>query len=391
MSHLVDELSAIQKDLTGWRHALHAMPEIGFAERETSAYVVERLREFGLDDVHQGLGETGVVATLKAGNGAGRIALRADMDALPIEEANEVAYRSRNPGHMHACGHDGHTAMLLGAARYLVEHKGFDGTVDFIFQPAEEGWGGGERMIEEGLFERFPADAVFGMHNWPGVPAGQFAIRPGPMMASDDIFEITVKGVGTHAAMPHLGRDPLVAASHVVTALQTLPSRTVSPTDALVVSVTQIHGGTAWNVIPDQAVIRGTVRTLRTETRDGAEVMMRRVVEGVCQALGVEFDMDYTRRYPVTVNHAEQSELCAQIAAKLVGEENVERGLDPGMGAEDFAFMLQARPGAYIWIGNDAPGSDRRLHNPHYDFNDSILPLGAAYWVELVRAALPTA
>ncbi|HYW75709.1 MAG TPA: M20 aminoacylase family protein [Gammaproteobacteria bacterium] len=389
MSGLVDELSALQKDLTGWRHALHQMPEIGFAERETAAYVVERLREFGLDDVQQGLAETGVVATLNAGNGAGRIALRADIDALPIEEANEVDYRSRNAGHMHACGHDGHTAMLLGAARYLAEHKGFNGTVDFIFQPAEEGWGGGARMIEEGLFERFPAHSVFGMHNWPGVPAGQFAIRPGPMMASDDIFEITVKGVGTHAAMPNLGRDPLVAASHIVTALQTLPSRSVSPTDALVVSVTQIHGGTAWNVIPDEAVIRGTVRTLRPVTRDGAEAQIGQVVAGVCSALGVGYELDYTRRYPVTMNHPEQTEFAAQVATSLVGQGNVRRDMDPGMGAEDFAFMLQARPGAYIWIGNDAPGSDRRLHNPHYDFNDSILALGAAYWVELVRAALP--
>lgn len=389
MSGLVDELTLLQKELTGWRHTLHQMPEIGFCEHETSAYVVDQLEELGLDDVHQGLAGTGVVGTLKVGSGAGRIALRADIDALPIEEANEVAYRSRNAGHMHACGHDGHTAMLLGAASYLTQHKGFDGTVDFIFQPAEEGWGGGERMIQEGLFERFPADSVYGMHNWPGLAAGEFAIRPGPMMASDDIFEITVKGVGTHAAMPHLGRDPLVAASHIVTALQTLSSRNTCPTEALVVSVTQVHGGSAWNVIPEQTVLRGTVRALSPRVRGAAEESIRQVVGGVCGALGVAFDMSYTRRYPVTVNHEAQTEFAAQIATSLVGEDCVHRDLGPSMGAEDFAFMLQARPGAYIWIGNDATGSDRRLHNPHYDFNDSILPLGAAYWVSLVRAALP--
>jgi|APFre7841882724_1041349.scaffolds.fasta_scaffold00913_2 amidohydrolase len=388
--NLIQRLTPLHADMTAWRHDLHAHPETAFEEVRTSAFVAERLAAFGLE-VTRGIGRTGVVGTLRAGSAARTVGLRADMDALHVPEENDFAHRSRHAGKMHACGHDGHTAMLLGAARYLAATRAFDGTVHFIFQPAEENEGGGRAMVEDGLFERFPCDAVYGLHNWPGLPVGQFAVMPGPMMASFDVFEIALAGRGTHAAMPHLGVDPVVAGSALVQALQTIPSRTVSPVDAAVVSVTQFHAGDTWNVIPAEAVLRGTTRAFRPEVQDEIEAGVRRVAAGIDAAYGTTSSVRYERRYPPTVNTAPEAMLAAQAMRSLVGDANVHTALPPTMGAEDFAFMLQARPGAYAWIGNGPGEGGCVLHNPRYDFNDDILPLGAAYWVALAEQELPRA
>lgn len=385
---LQTELAALHDDMKSWRHALHAHPELGFQEHWTADFVAAKLESFGLK-VSRGLATTGVVGTLTAGGGGNAIGLRADMDALPMREENEFDYRSRNPDCMHGCGHDGHTTMLLGAARYLAEQPRFDGTVHFIFQPAEEGGGGGDVMVKEGLFEKFPVKGVYGMHNWPGVPIGSFGVKSGPIMASSDTFELQVSGQGCHAAMPDLGRDPVVAAAQIVTGLQTIVSRSVAPTEPVVVSVTQIHGGSAWNVIPEKVVIRGSVRTLSSQAREAVEPAIRRIAEGVCASFGTRFDLSYKRGFPVTVNHHDETEFAAAVAADLVGKENILRNLEPSMGSEDFAYMLQAMPGSYVWIGNGPADNGRMLHSPHYDFNDEILPLGAAYWASLVRTALP--
>ncbi len=377
-----DRLVALRRDI-------HAHPETAFQEWRTSDLVAEVLAAAGIE-VHRGLAGTGVVGMLRAGGSERAVGLRADMDALPLQEQNPFPHRSRFDGRMHGCGHDGHTAMLLGAAEYLAATRRFDGTVYFIFQPAEEGEGGARVMIEQGLFQRFPMQAVFGMHNWPGLATGQFAIMPGPMMASADQFEITVRGRGAHAAMPHQGADPVVAGSALVQALQTIPSRTLDPLDAAVVSVTQFHAGDAYNVIPERAVLGGTVRAFRPEVRDAAEAAMGRICNGIAAGFGVEADLDYRRGYPPTVNSAAEAELCRAVAADLVGEANVRADLRPSMGAEDFSFMLQARPGCYVWLGNGLGEGGCMLHSPHYDFNDDILPIGASYWARLAERLLPT-
>lgn len=382
------EIVADQEVLTQWRRGLHAHPEIAFEEHRTAAMVAEHLQSFGIE-VHQGLAKTGVVGRLKAGSGNRAIALRADMDALPLEEHNNFDHRSQAPGMMHACGHDGHTTMLLGAAKYLAESKGFDGTVYFIFQPAEEGEGGGKVMIEEGLFEKFPVEAVFGLHNWPGMPAGKFGIAAGPMMAAFDTFDLKITGTGSHAAMPHQGVDAIVTASQVVTALQTIASRQTDPLDAVVVSVTQIHGGDAYNIIPDSVQLKGTVRTFKDRVRDSVEPAIRRIANGICAAAGGTMELDYHRRYPSTVNHAGETELAAAAAEAVVGAENIDRHPVPSMGSEDFAYMLRERPGCYVWLGNGAGEGGCMLHNPGYDFNDEILPIGASYWATLVEQILP--
>jgi len=385
---IINRIAEYQDEMIAWRRHIHKHPETAFEEHQTSDYVALRLHKFGID-VHRGLAGTGVVGTLKGGKGDGpAIGLRADMDALDIEEKNDIDYKSENPGKMHACGHDGHSTMLLGAAKYLSETKNFAGTVHFIFQPAEENEGGGRVMIEEGLFEKFPVESVYGMHNMPGIPVGEFAIRPGPIMASFDIFEITLTGTGTHAALPQLGRDAVVAASQLVTALQTIASRTVSPFDAAVVSVTQIHTGDTWNVIPEEAVIRGTTRAFKEEIQTHMETEIRRIADGIAATFGVTAQVHYERRYPPTINDAAETDLTAGIAREIAGNDMVSLDKDPMMGAEDFAFMLNEKPGAYMWIGNGPRDGGCMLHNPHYDFNDEVLPLGASYWAKLVETRL---
>ena len=384
----VERIAGLHEDMTAWRHDIHAHPETAFEEQRTSAFVADKLASFGLE-VHHGLAETGVVGTLKAGSSPRAIALRADMDALHIQELNEFSHRSRHDGKMHACGHDGHTTMLLGAARYLAETKDFDGTVHFIFQPAEENEGGGRVMVEQGLFDQFPVESVYGMHNWPGLEVGRFGVLKGPVMAAFDVFEITVEGRGCHAAMPHLGVDPVIATGAIIQALQTIASRKVSPLDSGVVSLTQIHGGDTWNVIPETVVMRGTTRSFRTETQDLIEASINDIGKGVEAVHGVKVSVRYDRRYPATVNTAEESALAAAAASEVVGAESVLKDLEPSMASEDFAFMLQQRPGSYVWIGNGPQEGGCMLHNPHYDFNDEILPIGAAYWARLVETTLP--
>ena len=378
--------------LVALRHDLHAHPELAFAEHRSGDVVAGYLQALGLE-VHRGLAGTGVVGVLRNGDNEGRtprsIGLRADLDALPIVEQNRFAHRSRHEGRMHACGHDGHTAMLLGAAAELARSRDFVGTVVFIFQPAEETDGGARVMIEQGLFQRFPVEAVFGMHNWPGLAAGQFAVHNGPVMACADQFDIVLAGQGGHAAMPQQARDPLIAGTALVQALQTVVSRTLDPLDPAVVSVTRFFaGGEAYNVIPTEAHIGGTVRAFRTAVRDQIEAAMARLADGIAAAHGVQAHLDYRRGYPPTVNTTREAALCAEVARHVAGEANVHTDLPPSMGAEDFAYMLHEKPGCYAWIGNGLGAGGCMLHNPHYDFNDSILPLGVAYWVELVKRML---
>ncbi len=383
-----NRIAEFTSEMTEWRQHIHRHPETAFEEHNTSDYVAMRLHEFGIE-VHRGLAGTGVVGTLKGSRGDGpAIGLRADMDALDIEEKNEIDYKSENPGKMHACGHDGHSAMLLGAAKYLAETRNFSGTVHFIFQPAEENEAGGRVMVEEGLFDKFPVESVYGMHNMPGIPVGEFAIRPGPIMASSDIFEITLTGIGTHAALPQLGRDPVIAASQLVSALQAITSRTVSPLDAAVVSVTQLHMGDTWNVIPEEAVIRGTTRAFKPEVQDHLEAELSRVTNGIAAAFSIEARVNYERRYPPTINEPLETILTADVAREIAGKDMVSLDKDPMMGAEDFAFMLNEKPGAYMWIGNGPGDGGCMLHNPRYDFNDNILALGASYWAKLAETRL---
>jgi amidohydrolase len=384
---LIDGIAALHPDMTAWRRHLHAHPETAFEEHDTAAFVAKRLEQFGVR-VTSGLAGTGVVGTIANGDGPS-IGLRADIDALPITEANSFAHRSTRPGRMHACGHDGHTAMLLGAARYLAATRRFRGTVQLIFQPAEENEGGARAMIEDGLFDRFPVSAVYGLHNWPGLAVGTMAARPGPVMAAFDIFEVVINGCGSHAAMPHLGIDPVLVASAIVGALQTIPSRGIHPVEAAVVSVTRMRAGDAWNVIPDHATLGGTTRALAPWVQESLEPAIRRIVAGVAAAYGATAEVRYERRYPPVVNDAAATQRAAAAAAAVVGSGHVEHDAAPSMGAEDFAFMLRERPGAYLWIGNGPAEGSCTLHNPRYDFNDEILPIGASYWATLVERELP--
>jgi hippurate hydrolase len=372
------------------RRDIHAHPELAFAEHRTAELVACHLEAAGLE-VHRGIGGTGVVGVVRAGRSLRAIGLRADMDALPITERNDFAHRSTHEGCMHACGHDGHTAMLLGAADALAAQRDFDGTVYLIFQPAEEGEGGARVMIEDGLFERFPMESVFGLHNWPGVPAGQFVVHDGAVMASADRFDIRVLGHGAHAAMPHLGADPVVAGAALVQAVQGIVARTLDPLDAAVVSVTQFHAGEAYNVIPDRAELCGTVRAFSAAVQDRVEATLRRLCEGIAASFGMQVEFEYRRGYPATINTADEAAQCAAAARALVGAERVATDQRPSMGAEDFAYFLQRKPGAYVWLGNGPGEGGCTLHNPHYDFNDDIIPVGVAYWVELVRRLLPAA
>src|SRR5437763_1067785 len=384
---VIKRIAEFHEDVTKWRRDIHAPPELGFEEQRTSDFVAQKLAEFGYE-VHRSIGRTGVVGRLRAGTSAGSIGLRADMDALPIEEATNLPYRSRHQGHMHACGHDGHTAMLLGAARYLAETRKFDGTVNLIFQPAEEGLGGGEAMVKDGLFERFPCDAIFGMHNRPGLAIGKFQIRTGPMMAGGGYFDITVTGRGAHGARPESGIDPVLVASHITTALQSIVARNVRAQDTVVVSVTQIHGGDAYNVIPERAVLRGTVRCFSTAVMSLVEERMRRIAEGVAGGFGATASLDFRVLFPPLVNEADETRFIADTAAELVGEDNVNRQAGLVMASEDFSYMLERVPGAYIQIGNGDGEGGCEVHNPGYDFNDAALPFGAALFVRLVERRL---
>ena len=386
---MIKEIKQFHDEMTEWRRDIHQHPELKFEEFRTADLVAAKLEEFGIE-IHRGLAKTGVVGTIRNGDGPS-IGLRADMDALPLEEKNTFKHASSNPGKMHACGHDGHTAMLLGAAKHLAASKNFKGTVNFIFQPAEEGGGGGELMIKEGLFEMFPVDSVYGLHNWPGMPAGTFGVASGPIMAAADMFDLTINGRGGHAALPDQCIDPIVVASQVVSALQTIPSRNTHPVDSVVISVTQIHAGDAYNVIPDSVRMHGTVRTFQQETRDKMPSSMLRVAEGVCAAYGATCELNYMSGYPATVNSVQEADISAKAVVDLLGEDKIIRNPTPSMGAEDFSYMLEARPGCYVWLGI-GPGKGEAgcmLHSSSYDFNDDVLPTGASYWVKLVENELP--
>ncbi|BBK40774.1 hydrolase [Allostella vacuolata] len=383
-------IAAWHEEMTAIRRDIHAHPELAFEEERTAAIVAERLREYGCE-VTTGIAKTGVVGTIRVGNSPNSIGLRADMDCLPMQEANTFAHASKFKGRMHGCGHDGHTAMLLTAARYLSATRNFQGTVHFIFQPAEEGPGGGRVMVEEGLFQKFPCDSVFGMHNRPSLPVGKFQIRPGPMMAGAGSFDITIKGKGAHGARPESGIDPVVVASHVVTAAQTIRSRSLSPHDPAVLSITQIHAGDAYNVIPETCVLRGTIRAFRTEVMDQMMQQLERVATQVAAAYGATAACSIRKGYPPLVNDATEANYIADVAASLVGEENVNRNGALVMGSEDFSYMLQAVPGAFILTGQGGGpdgGGSCEVHNPGYDFNDEVLPLGATLFARLVEAKL---
>ncbi len=390
----VEHIRRYHQELTEIRHDLHSHPELGYMEVRTADIVAAKLQSWGIE-VHRGIAKTGMVGVVKGTKSdSGRaVGLRADMDCLPMHETGNVAYKSRNAGCMHACGHDGHTTMLLGAARYLAETRNFDGTAYLIFQPAEEGGGGGRMMIEEGLFKRFPADQVYGLHNWPGLPPGKIAVRPGPLLAAADRFEISVNGRGGHGAMPHLAVDPVVVTAQIITALQTIASRNVNAVDAVVVSVCSMQTSQfgAFNVIPDAVKLMGTVRTFRPETRELAERRVRELVDGIAKAMGASADINYMRGYPATVNAEREAGFAAEVGERIFGAGNVVTDGEPSMGAEDFAYMLEERPGAYILLGQGGVQTGCMLHNPNYDFNDDVIPLGAGYLAALLEAALPLA
>ena len=384
---IVERIASTHAEMTGWRRDIHAHPELGFEETRTSDLVAAKLAAFGCE-VHRGLGRTGVVGSLRAGAGKRALGLRADMDALPMAEGNTFAHHSRHAGKMHACGHDGHTTMLLGAAKYLAETRNFDGTVHFIFQPAEEGLGGAKAMVDEGLFEKFPCEAIFGMHNRPSLPVGQFAVRAGPMMASGAFFDIAVTGKGAHGARPETGIDTVLVAAHIAVALQSIVARNVPPVETAVLSVTKIHGGDAYNVIPQTAQLAGTVRAFSREVMALVEASMRRVAKGVAEGFGAAAEVEFRVLFAPTVNDPAEAEFAARICAELVGAANVERNPPLIMASEDFSFMLERVPGCYVNIGNGAGEGACEVHNPAYDFNDAALPLGASFFARLVETRL---
>lgn len=384
-----NRLAELTPEITQWRRDIHTHPELQFDVHRTAALVAEKLTAFGVDELVEGIGKTGVVGIIhgRKSTSGKVIGLRADMDALPILEATGLAYASSTAGKMHACGHDGHTAMLLGAAQYLCETRNFDGSVAVIFQPAEEGGGGGREMVNDGMMDRFSIDEVYGMHNYPGLPVGQFAIRSGPMMAAADLLRISLEGKGGHAAMPHLCVDTTLLGAQIVVALQSVASRSVDPLDSIVVSITSFKTeGEAFNVLPQTAELKGTVRTLTPETRDLAEESIKRIVEHTAAAAGAKAVTEYQRNYPPTVNAAGPTSFAGRVAAQLVGEEKVDTDARAVMGGEDFSFMLNARPGAFIFMGN---GDSANLHHPEYDFNDDAIPFGCSYWADIVETAMP--
>ena len=391
MPPLTQHTESLHDYMRDWRHDIHRHPELAFEEHRTAGIVAAQLESCGIE-THRGIGNTGVVGVLRRGTGSRAIGLRADMDALLIHEQNDFAHCSTEAGKMHACGHDGHTAMLLGAAQYLAEHGAFDGTVVFIFQPAEEHGEGARAMLADGLFERFPVDDVYAIHNFPSLETGRFAVRPGSMMAAEDNFEITIDGVGCHAAMPHLGRDPIVTASEIVVAMQSLIARTLNPMDHAVISFTEFLTNGTVNVVPSQVILKGDTRSLTTGVQDHVEATMERIVAGVCAAHGAEYRFDYRRNFVPTINTTAEAQIAARVAARVVGAGEVVGDSRPVMTSEDFGYMLQARPGAYVLIGNGAEGvGGCSLHNPNYDFNDDILAIGADFWVELVQSELGAA
>ena len=384
-----NRIAGFHEDMTAWRRDLHENPELGFEETRTAGIVAEKLRAFGCDEVITGIAKTGVVGVIRGSAPGPGIGLRADMDALPIAEASGVEHTSRNPGKMHACGHDGHTTMLLGAARYLAETRNFAGTVYVFFQPAEEGGGGGEVMVQEGLFQRFPCERVFGLHNWPNAPAGTFVWRDGPMMAATAKLYATIRGTGSHGAMPHEGNDPIVIAAQIVTALQSVVARNVEPMQAGVITIGAISGGDTFNVIPDSVTLRGTARWFKPEVGDLLEKKFLSIVEGVAAAFGGTAEAVFERGYPATVNETESTRLAIRAAAAVSGESKVSEMPVPTMGGEDFSYMLNACPGNYIFLGSGRTANDPSLHNPRYDFNDEVLPVGASYFATLVEQLLP--
>ena len=385
---ILNSINQMLDEMKSWRQDLHKIPEIGLEEYETSKYIKNKLKEFNIN-FKEGYSNTGLVAWVKGnkGNSNKSIGLRADFDALPMPEKNNFEYKSSKDGMMHACGHDGHTSMLLGAAKYISENNDFDGTVYFIFQPGEEGFAGGKKMIEDGLFDDFSIDEVYALHNWPDLPLGSFGVNSGPMMAAVDEFDIIVKGKGGHAAFPQLVIDPIIVASQIVTAIQTIISRSTDPVDKALISITKIHGGTAYNVIDDEVKLSGTIRTFKPETRSFIEKKIEEIANGIAKAhgAGANIEFDLINKYPPTINSKKESEFAAKIAKQMVGEENVNTNIDPSMGGEDFSYLLNKKPGSYLYIGQGDENHKAHLHTTKYDFNDNLLPIGVNYWVNLVK------
>ena len=385
---ILNSINQMLDEMKSWRQDLHKIPEIGLEEYETSKYIKNKLKEFNIN-FKEGYSNTGLVAWVKGnkGNSNKSIGLRADFDALPMPEKNNFEYKSSKDGMMHACGHDGHTSMLLGAAKYISENNDFDGTVYFIFQPGEEGFAGGKKMIEDGLFDDFSIDEVYALHNWPDLPLGSFGVNSGPMMAAVDEFDIIVKGKGGHAAFPQLVIDPIIVASQIVTAIQTIISRSTDPVDKALISITKIHGGTAYNVIDDEVKLSGTIRTFKPETRSFIEKRIEEIANGIAKAhgAGANIEFDLINKYPPTINSKKESEFATKVAINMVGEENVITDIDPSMGGEDFSYLLNKKPGSYLYIGQGDKNHKAHLHTTKYDFNDDLLPIGVNFWVELVK------